>query len=36
MNEKKEYMAPEMRIVELEHSTNLLSESMEVEFIERN
>ena len=36
MNEKREYIAPEMKVVELDHSADLLSESMEVEFIERN
>ena len=36
MNEKKEYIAPEMKVVELDNSTDLLSNSMDVEFIERN
>lgn len=36
MNEKKEYIAPEMKVVELDNSTDLLSDSMDVEFIERN
>lgn len=36
MDEKKKYIAPEMKVVELEHSANLLADSMGVEFIDRN
>jgi hypothetical protein len=34
--EKKDYIAPEMKVIELEHSANLLQDSMDVEFINRD
>lgn len=33
--EKKEYIAPEMKVVELEHSTALMYNSIPVELIDR-
>ena len=36
MENKKTYVAPEMKVVELDHSTTLLADSMGIEFINRD
>jgi hypothetical protein len=36
MENKKTYVAPEMKVVELDYSTTLLADSMGIEFINRD